>query len=455
MKKIIVDNFEMIGHQELTLDTNLNILIGPQASGKSTLVKLIFFCRKLRDFLLEYLTNPRNFQGTPPSRYVPDLKNYLRRCFMGYFGTTKHMRKFRIRFYFDTVEERYVALTLDTHKYLSIEFHGGNMWYLIRRMMSEAGFIYRNAYNGDFHQYRASVTYAQNLFKEYLTNLFDDTDELIYIPAGRSVLSILSGAQSGIQEPIPGFFSVEASAMDTLFQSFAGLVQDMKPRFNMPLNEMILDYQKTGENYGLNARAAEQAIPIIHSILRAEYRKDNEGEKLYYTDKDYVKLMFASSGQQEVLWILNLIFLKILENRHIFLVLEEPEAHLFPVAQKGVVDLIALLIHSTGSSVFITTHSPYILTSVNLCVYSARVENNPKLPRKRPDSVVPPHLRIPPKKYSAFMTPEKNARPQGAEFLECIKDEDGLIDATKIDEISRLINGDTDRLINLEVQYDL
>lgn len=323
------------------------------------------------------------------------------------------------------------------------------MWLVIRKCLRQAAKAYRGY--DDFAQYRQVRNDAQAYYKRILDDLFHDMDELIYIPAGRSMLSILSDAQLGRQESP----SIDFSVMETLFQNFVNLIQGMKPRFSMPLNEMILDYQKTGENHGLNTRAAQRAIPIIRRVLQADYRKEPDGEKLYYTDNDYVKLMFASSGQQEVLWILNLIFLKILENRRVFLVLEEPEAHLFPVAQKDIVELIALLIHSTNSGVFITTHSPYILTSVNLCVYSAQVENNSKL-KGRADSVIPEYLRIPTGKYNAFMTPDRNTRSQTGQFLDCIKEaESGLIDAARIDEVSGLINEDTDRLIDLEVQYDL
>ena len=48
----------------------------------------------------------------------------------------------------------------------------------------------------------------------------------------------------------------------------------------------------------------------------------------------WVKLKFASSGQQEILWRLLVIFIRILENKSSFIVVEEPEAHLFPSAQK-------------------------------------------------------------------------------------------------------------------------
>ncbi|MFM7370804.1 MAG: AAA family ATPase, partial [Sphaerospermopsis kisseleviana] len=79
---------------------------------------------------------------------------------------------------------------------------------------------------------------------------------------------------------------------------------------------------------------------------------------------------FASSGQQEVVWILLLILVLILNQRNVFLVIEEPEAHLFPVAQKQMIDLIALLANQAANQIILTTHSPYILSSFNNLLYA-------------------------------------------------------------------------------------
>lgn len=195
-------------------------------------------------------------------------------------------------------------------------------------------------------------------------------------------------------------------------------------------------------------RAVALAYSLVRKVLRGDYVNESDGEKLYYSDREYVKLMYASSGQQEVLWILLLIFIRILEQRKVFLVLEEPEAHLFPSAQKDIIELIALLINSTGSTVFITTHSPYILTSINLSVYSAKVENRIS---SSTTPIVKKLLRISPNQMDAFIIDNSNGF-----IFNSIKDKDEqLIDATQIDGISNFINQATERIMDLEIQHDM
>ena len=81
-----------------------------------------------------------------------------------------------------------------------------------------------------------------------------------------------------------------------------------------------------------------------------------------------VRLADASSGQQEVfplLLILNNLFQNdIVRQRRV--VIEEPEAHLFPTAQKEIVELLRRLLSRTSTLGFvITTHSPFILCCLN------------------------------------------------------------------------------------------
>ena len=49
MQKLIIDNFKQITHAEIEIKDFL-LLIGPQASGKSTIAKLIYFFKFLQQF---------------------------------------------------------------------------------------------------------------------------------------------------------------------------------------------------------------------------------------------------------------------------------------------------------------------------------------------------------------------------------------------------------------------
>ena len=121
---------------------------------------------------------------------------------------------------------------------------------------------------------------------------------------------------------------------------------------------------------------------------------------------------------------------------------------MFPSAQKDIIELIALLINSTGSTVFITTHSPYILTSINLSVYSAKVENRIS---SSTTPIVKKLLRISPNQMDAFIIDNSNGF-----IFNSIKDKDEqLIDATQIDGISNFINQATERIMDLEIQHDM
>ena len=52
MQKLVIDNFKQISHAEIEVKDFL-LLIGPQASGKSTIAKLIFFFKSIQQFYID------------------------------------------------------------------------------------------------------------------------------------------------------------------------------------------------------------------------------------------------------------------------------------------------------------------------------------------------------------------------------------------------------------------
>lgn len=438
MRQLRIRNFEAVKVARIDIDKKLNLVIGPQSSGKSTIAKVLYFCRKIRDFYAEYLSQTENFEQVHRNEdYIGFLK-YIRGRFIACFGTTLHMEAFEIEYWYHGVEER-VTISLEG-KYAKIRF-SQMLREKIERSLAEAREIHESS---DIRT--ASFLEKKKFHEELLTHyreiggkeIFCDQDEIIYIPAGRSLLAVMSDQMSVIDN----------QSLDLPMQNFIELIQETRKKFGTRLDRMVRDYVKTVNGQIKNADV-DMAYDLIKKILKADYISDTDGEKLYYAKDKWVKLIYSSSGQQESLWILLPMFVRILENRKIFLVIEEPEAHLFPEAQLAMVEMISLFVHSTGSSVFLTTHSPYILTSLNLLIHSALVENRRKTTGE--NVIVPRILRMPGSELDAYLI-----EPEKKEFLKNMKSkESGLIDALEIDHISDVINQKTNQLLDLEYEDDM
>ena len=223
------------------------------------------------------------------------------------------------------------------------------------------------------------------------------------------------------------------------------MIRITKKKFGTKIPEMITDYTKTVKGQ-INNTSVDYAYCLIKKILRADYTSESDGEKIYFDERHWVKLMYGSSGQQEVLWILMLLFVAILEKKKSFIIVEEPEAHLFPIAQKEVISLISLMVNTTQSNVIITTHSPYILTSMNLLLYSDKVEKSQRSAEK---VIIAKNLRISYETTAAYRLSDFS---DGRNQLENILDnESHLIDTDYIDEVSSITNEELELLISKEL----
>ena len=442
MQKIIIKNFCAVEYLEMNLDNKIDVIIGPQASGKSTVAKIIYFCRKVRDYLIEYLTNSANFNSVHPNEYYSYFLKNVRQKFMGCFGTTKHMDNFNITFYYDIDSNCKMNLRLDESGYVRIYFSkqlSNNIKSLI--VESSKLFLEQNSESDDnlYDKMIKELTYRSFVRKhinDAVNKMFFYGKEIIYIPAGRSILSTLS-------DKLPDY---DTYTLDLPLKEFIELINVTKTRFGYSIKEIISNYTKTVDGQ-INNDNVNLSYTLIHEILKGDYVNENDGEKIYYNQNKWVKLKFASSGQQEILWILLVIFIRILENKSSFIVVEEPEAHLFPSAQKKVLELIMLLVNATNSQVLITTHSPYVLTSVNLLAYSGKVEKS----KSTNKTIVNKKFRVTPNSLDAYMI---NSQPK-FKFESIIDSNLGLINAEKIDEISNEINELIDKLMDMEISDGL
>lgn len=442
MSFLEIRNFGPINNLKIDADKNINIIIGPQASGKSTIGKVLFFCKKIRDYYVDFILQDVTFLQTHPNELYINFLKYIRKNFMGCFGTTKHMPSFKIIYSYKSGKE--VALSL-REGYAFFKF-SDRLEKEIGASLLDAHRIYRE------NQLQSSADFVTNFnnklrlkseikvhFTELANKIFESDEDIIYIPAGRSLLSVLSDQLDVI----------DISILDLPMKEFIEKIRLTRARFGSKLDNVVNDYLKTVQGQIKNADT-NIAKELIKKILKAEYVNDTDGEKLYFDDTHWVKLIYGSSGQQESLWILLLLFVAILENKKSYIVLEEPEAHLYPAAQRNIVELIALTMNSSNSRFLVTTHSPYILSSANLLIQSASVENYIGA-NKNEETIIRKQLRISPQKILAYKIGEN-----GKDTLKNIVDKtSGLIESIEIDTISQEINEESDKLDILEMKYDL
>ncbi|UUZ87224.1 ATP-binding protein [Paenibacillus sp. P26] len=199
-------------------------------------------------------------------------------------------------------------------------------------------------------------TFLTNLQKQ-LNDIFNEDREILYIPAGRSLIAALSSKLNLLFKLTEQDWNV-----DYLTKVFSEKILDTRGYFDQNLSEIINDKN-------INISIINQASSIINSILGGTYLFEEGKDKLFIENDKFLSLNHASSGQQESIWILYLILYYLIEEKKSFIIIEEPEAHLFPTAQNEILKIISLLINSNDNQCIVTTHSPYILSSLNNLLY--------------------------------------------------------------------------------------
>ena len=163
-------------------------------------------------------------------------------------------------------------------------------------------------------------------------------------------------------------------SMDYSTQNYLERILHLKSSFTMSVKELIHN-SFTVIPRRMDKERVEEAAELMQEILQGEYVNQNGEERLQIADDKYIKINFTSSGQQEVLWILNVLFFHLLNKKNAYFIIEEPESHLFPNAQKLIAEFISLVYGAGENRMFITTHSPYILGAFNNLLYADKISS--------------------------------------------------------------------------------
>lgn len=330
------------------------VLTGPQANGKSTVAKAIYFFRTIKNDILDMML--RGTTGEKPERWRVRLSKRLKDKFMQLFGSSYGMSNDMVAKY-EYAPKKYIKIHLRPNlradggpNYVTIDFSQEIQDYLLEL---------------DTHVF-TDMTVAQREHEEAkLSELFADRYETVFIPAGRSMITLLTTQLNFI---FTSMNETQKRSIDYCTQRYVELILRLKPSFAHGIEGLFSDQIHLTQK-AFDIGLAKKCKQLIERIIKGRYQYESGEEKLYISSKQYVKINFASSGQQEAVWITNILFYYLLECRPVFLIVEEPESHLYPDSQKLIAELLALF-QSSGNTELITTHSPYILGELNNLIYA-------------------------------------------------------------------------------------
>lgn len=409
MPTLNVTNFLSIKEARLEINP-LVIVIGPQASGKSILAKLTYY---FTDGISQALTRSlregislQSFEKEQKSRFVSMFPKYA----------------------------------WINHEF-EIEYTHGDIYIRIQNRKNKKRIVFSFIFSEELKKLYSSISSEWKRKIDELKNEKSDTKEApfikkaegfrdllsshnidskltffnaVFIPAGRSFFSI-------IKENVFSFLS-ENVEIDYFLKEFGKAFEFAKSVYQSEMRNVANKKTKKIETY-------------FQDIVCGQYKHSKDGDWIE-NEGSKVRLINSSSGQQEslpmMLVLFSFSFIKFyLSNKNLF-VIEEPEAHLYPLAQKKIIELIGLLFNNERdrNNFFITTHSPYVLTSFNNLILS----NQLKVNKDEFDTSIPFD------KVSAYALEDGNLRD--------IKDkENGIIDASFIDNISSIIEKEYDDIL--------
>lgn len=399
-EKLIVDNFLGIKHIELDVKP-ITILIGQQATGKSVCAKLLYFFREL----IPNIFTPLALGGNHPSLdelFISQFKDFFP-------PLTWSDDKFSIKYVFDNSSIK-VSRKNKSESEITLIWSRKLKNQILKFISTMDSVNVGKSKKGKIDIRDSILSLTEGIQRAIASDMFGGGrfSDQVYIPAVRSYYS-------PIEESAWEFMSSKRRTHDPFLVKFGSFYKDIKNKH--------IRLGKPEANRVVNT--------VIKQVLKGKVSFEKDDVFITHKDRRCVNISNCSSGQQEVIPIIMILEELSQSDLEYFVFIEEPEAHLFPNSQKDIVEFITTIFNQkqNDSHFFLTTHSPYILTAFNNLMYAGLIEKNADDAKKEElYKIVPKEKVLDPDMVGVYSLQDGGCTD--------IKDEDGLIDATVLDEVS-------------------
>jgi AAA15 family ATPase/GTPase len=426
-EKLTVKNFAGITDLEIEIK-RINILIGPQASGKSVCAKLLFY---FKNFVWEILSAVENEQTKR------NLDSNYSKKFEEYFPPDSWGKQdFFIRYEIANVFIE-VSRKQETKGKISFSYSEFFKKELIElRNLFKKGREKNSEKTARF--YEPNSLYLSKFLRDHLVEFLvtsigiEAAFSQLFIPAGRSFFA-------NLQNNIFSFLSSN-NALDPFLREFGSTYESIK-------RVRLASRGRVGEKDGKDIQQ-EEINRLIEKSLCGKHVHEKGKDFLEVADGRRISIANSSSGQQETLpltiMLAALPFLSSLRAGQTVYI-EEPEAHLFPSAQRNIVELIATVFNCRKEQLqfFITTHSPYVLTAFNNLLQAGLLyQESSEDVQDKLEKIVSRYKSLDVSDLSAYVLMD-------GKCSSIVCPDTGLIDAKVIDAVSDDLAIEFEQLLNL------
>jgi len=391
MLNLIVKNFGVLKDININLK-HTNLFIGDNGSGKSTLAKLITV---LTDFTLDKEEVVKRFKDF-------NINFFNEKCFIQLKEDNELLIEIvGLKINFSTYREETLPMLKKREREIKV-----NNWINTTKNEHELNALL-NLTTDDKDLAKLLTKLREN--KEYRNQLTDADKNLNnlkskYIPAERNLIS---------------FFN----------QSLSNMISA-----EIPLPKTLLEFSA-------HYNSARNEIKEL-GILNMKYKNENSQDRIYYEDGNSLALENSSSGIQSALPLY--LTLKYFASKHKNIIIEEPELNLYPKSQ---IDTVKFMIENRQeSSLSIMTHSPYVLSILNVLLFAYKASNKNDILKEKISAIIPKEQQINPDEFSAYLIKDgKSENIKGKST--------GMIQENVIDEIGGKLDDEFHNLMDIYSEF--
>lgn len=278
----------------------------------------------------------------------------------------------------------------------------------------------------DYINADAIKKYFQYLNKRYGSGqdaTGDETQAKELEPYARAVLYILA----------------ERNLVGNLSESLASMLTAQ-----VPLPKPLMEYMSMFE------RAKKEYPSYNIPFFNVKFVKKNGKERIELIGKDKdLPLSACSSGLQSAIPMLMVIDYALKTESFNSFVIEEPEQNLFPQNQFEMLGFVTskLWYKNQRRQFIITTHSPYLLSSLNVLMLAYKLQHIEEV-REEAEKIIVPGYTVNPDDVAVYSLDPNNEEY----YRNLISEKTGLVSVNELDSASEIIGDDYDKLMRLYVK---